>query len=300
MAKSTDGKRRFTVRPARDHSPLRPVALNRRPWNVRALLEATATPFTIADYGPRGAIFRQGDRCDSVMQIVRGRVWLAVTARNGKEAICGLLGTGAFLGEEALVGCGERRQSAIAMTATQVLVVAKAHLIRLLGTQPELLDEFIAHLLARNTDLEANLTDQIFRSSEQRLAHTLLVLANCDEQGPRRCVLPDLPQEIIAEMVGTTRSRVNAFMGKFKKCGLLEEHNGVLYVNSARVQVVDERERSLSVAASAAIPRASASEERGRRVPCALPRRSAGQLNQDANALAAEARNAINDVRHHR
>ena len=143
---------------------------DRRPWNVRALLESTATPFAIADYGPRAAIFRQGDSCDSVMHIERGRVWLAVTARSGKEAICGLLGTGAFLGEEALVGRGERRQSAIALTATQVLVVAKAHMIRLLHTQPGLMDRFIAHLLARNIGLEANLTDQIFHSSEQRLA----------------------------------------------------------------------------------------------------------------------------------
>src|SRR5687767_10976848 len=95
------------------------------------------------------------------MHIERGRVWLAVTARSGKEAICGLLGTGAFLGEEALVGRGERRQSAIAMAATQVLVVAKAHMIRLLHTQPGLLDRFIAHLLARNGRLEANLTEQL-------------------------------------------------------------------------------------------------------------------------------------------
>lgn len=116
------------------------------PWNVRALLESTATPFAIVDYGPRTAIFLQGDPCDSVMHIERGRVWLAVTTPSGKEAICGLLGTGAFLGEEALTGCGERRQSATATTATQVLVVAKAHMIRLLHTQPGLLDRFIAHL----------------------------------------------------------------------------------------------------------------------------------------------------------
>ena len=113
------------------------VQNDRRSWNVRALLESTATPFTIADYALRAAIFRQGDPCDSVMHIERGRVWLAVAARNCKEAICGLLGTGAFLGEEALVGRGERRQSATAMNATQVLVVAKAHIIRLLHTQPD-------------------------------------------------------------------------------------------------------------------------------------------------------------------
>ena len=238
------------------------VQNDRHSWNVRALLESTATPFTIADYGPRAAIFRQGDPCDSVMHIERGRVWLAVTARSGKEAICGLLGTGAFLGEEALVGRAERRQSAIAMTATQVLVVAKAHMIRLLHTQPGLMDRFIAHLLARNIGLEANLTDQIFHSSEQRLAHTLLVLANCDERRPRRCALPDLPQEIIAEMVGTTRSRVNAFMGKFKKRGFIEDHSGVLYVNPARLHLVPDGDRRSSISASAAIPQAPESEER--------------------------------------
>ena len=238
------------------------VPNDRHSWNVRALLESTATPFTIVDYGPRAAIFRQGDPCDSVMHIERGRVWLAVTARSGKEAICGLLDTGAFLGEEALIGCGERRQSAIAMTATQVLVVAKAHMIRLLHTQPGLMDRFIAHLLARNIRLEADLTDQIFNSSEQRLAHTLLVLANWDERFARRGALPDLPQEIIAEMVGTTRSRVNAFMGKFKKRGFIEDHSGVLYVNPVRLHLVPDGDRRSSIAASAAIPRAPESEER--------------------------------------
>jgi CRP-like cAMP-binding protein len=238
------------------------VQNDRHSWNVRALLESTATPFAIADYGPRAVISGQGDPCDSVMHIERGRVWLAVTARSGKEAICGVLGAGAFLGEEALVDRGERRQRAIAMTATQVLVVAKAHMTRLLRTQPGLLDEFIAHLLARNNRLEANLTDQIFHTSEQRLAHTLLVVANCDERRLRPCALPDLPQEIIAEMVGTTRSRVNAFMGKFKKRGFIEDHSGVLCVNPARLQLVPDGERRRSIAASAAMPQAPESEER--------------------------------------
>ena len=235
---------------------------DRRLWNVRALLESTATPFTIADYGPRTAIFRQGDPCDSVMHIERGRVWLAVTARSGKEAICGLLGAGAFVGEEALVGGGERRHSATAMTATQVLVVTRANMVRLLRTQPRLQDGFIAHLLARNARLEANVTDQIFHSSEQRLAHTLLVLANGDERLPRRAALPDLPQEIIAAMVGTTRSRVNVFMGKFKKLGFIEEHSGVLHINPARLHVVPDGERRRSLAASSAMPQAPDSEER--------------------------------------
>jgi CRP-like cAMP-binding protein len=183
------------------------------------------------------------------MHIERGRVWLAVTARSGKEAICGLLDTGAFLGEEALTGCGERRQSATAMTATQVLVVAKAQMIRLLRTRPGLLDRFIAHLLARNTRLEANLTEQLLYSSEQRLAHLLLVLADYDKRRPRRCALPDIPQEIIAEMVGTTRSRVNVFMGKFKKLGFIEAHRGLLHVNPARLRDVYDGDRRIAIAA---------------------------------------------------
>lgn len=238
------------------------VQNDRQPWNVRALLESTATPFIIADYGPRAAIFRQGDPCDSVMHIARGRVWLAVRGHSGKEAICGLLGAGAFVGEEALSGCGERRQSATAMTATQLLVVAKADMIRLLHTQPGLVDRFIAHLLARNLRLEANLIDQLLYCAEQRLAHLLLVLANCDERCPRRCALPRLPQGILAEMVGTTRSRVSAFMGKFKKRGLIEENRGVLHVNPARLHVVDDGDRRISIAASAEDLQAPEPEER--------------------------------------
>lgn len=235
---------------------------DRHPWNVRALLESTSLPFTIADYRPRAAIFRQGDACDSVMHIERGRVWLAVTARSGKEAICDVLDSGAFLGEDALTGCGERRLSATAMITTQVLVVAKAHMIRLLHMQPGLLDRFIAHLLARHIRLEENLTEQLLYSSEQRLAHLLPVLAHCDERCPRRCALPDLPQEIIAEMVGTTRSRVNDFMGRFKKLGLIEEHSGRLHLNPDRLRNVHDSDRRMAIDASAAIPHAPEPEER--------------------------------------
>jgi CRP-like cAMP-binding protein len=213
---------------------------NLRPSSVRALLESTETPFTVADYRRRAVIFAQGDACDSVMHIEKGRVRLAVTAFSGKEAICGFLGTGAFLGEEALGGHAERRQTATATTATEVLVVAKARMIQLLGTQPAIAERFIAYLLARNTRLEADLTDQLLYSSEQRLAHTLLVLANCDERRPCRGVLPNVSQEIIAEMVGTTRSRVNFFMGKFKRLGFIEEDGGVLQVNSSRLHILDD------------------------------------------------------------
>ncbi|HEX7282443.1 MAG TPA: Crp/Fnr family transcriptional regulator [Vicinamibacterales bacterium] len=233
-----------------------------RLWNLRALLESTATPFAIVEYRPRVTIFRQGDPCDSVMHIETGRVWLAVTGFSGKEAICALLEKGAFLGEEALVGQGERRQSATAMTATEVLVVAPADVARLLRTQPRLLDAFIAHLLARNSRLEANLTAQFFHSSEQRLAHLLLLLANHNERRPRRpCPLPGLSQEILAEMVGTTRSRVNGFLGRFKKLGFVEKHSGILYVDPGRLPAVLGGHQSVPIAAST-VPQAPTPHER--------------------------------------
>ncbi|MDP1570169.1 MAG: Crp/Fnr family transcriptional regulator [Vicinamibacterales bacterium] len=242
-----------------------PLQNDRRPWNVRALLESTETPFAVADYRPRAVLFHQGDPCDSVMYIERGRVWLAVMARSGKEAICGVLGSGAFLGEEALAGCRERPQSATAMASTEVLVVAKADMSRLLRTQSGLTGHFIAHLIARHTRLEVTLTDQLLHSSEERLAHVLLALASCDERRPGRYVLPHLPQEIIAEMVGTTRSRVNAFMGKFKKLGFLEGHRGMLHVNPGRLHAVRDGGRPISLAASPALPQAAEAE--GRRWP---------------------------------
>jgi CRP-like cAMP-binding protein len=138
---------------------------NDRPMNVRALLESLGTPFTIARYRPREALFLQGDACESVMYIEKGRVWLAVTTPSGQEAICGLLAAGAFLGEEALGGDAVRRQTAIAMTETEVLAIAKAEMIRLLRTQRVIADRFLAHVLERNIRLETDLSDQLLYSS---------------------------------------------------------------------------------------------------------------------------------------
>jgi CRP-like cAMP-binding protein len=219
---------------------------DRRSLTVRALLESRATPFTVAGYEQGAEIFFQGDAGDGVMHIEKGLVRLAVTAPNGKEAICGLLGTGAFLGEEVLGGHRVRRQTATAMTATEVLVVAKAEMIRLLRTEQVISDRFIAHILARHTRLEADLTDQLLNSSEQRLARTLLLLAGCGEGHPCRWVLPDVSQEIIAEMVGTTRSRVNVFMSKFKKLGIIEEDGGVLQLKPSLLHAVHDGNRGVS------------------------------------------------------
>jgi CRP-like cAMP-binding protein len=200
---------------------------------MRDLLESSEIPFATARFARRARVFRQGDLSDDVLHIESGGVLLAVSTRSGKEAVSGVLGTGTFLGEETLIGHSIRRQTAVALTATEVLVIAKGHLHRLLSAQPAIADRFIGHLLTRRHRLEADLTDQILCSAEQRLAHMLLVLAGCDERRPCRAALPRISQEIIAEMVGTTRSRVNVFMGKFKKTGFIEEDGGLLYVRTS-------------------------------------------------------------------
>lgn len=228
---------------------------NERPLNVHALLESTGTPFTVARYTPRATLFLQGDACESVMYIEKGRVWLAVTTPDGKRGICGVLAAGAFLGEAVLVGHAVRRQTATAMTATEVLVVPKAQMIWLLHSQPAIADRFIAHVVERNARLEADLSDQLLYSSEQRLAHALLVLASCDERRYCRCILPDVSQEIIAEIVGTTRSRVNLFMGKFKKLGFLEQEGGVFHVDPALLHLVDDSHRGRATRRAVSQPR---------------------------------------------
>ena len=195
----------------------------KRTFDLRAALDAQATPFDVANYQPKEVIFLQGDPSDSVMYIEDGSVRLTVTASNGKEATLGLLGPGAFLGEEVLSGRVDRPDTATAMAKTTVLEVAKPEMIQRLGTPHPLSERFIAHILARNTRLEADLIDQLFNSCEKRVARTLMLLAGDGE----RDVMPNVSQEVIAEMVGTTRSRVNLFMNKFKRLGFIEYEDGL-------------------------------------------------------------------------
>ena len=156
---------------------------------------------------------------------------------NGKEAVVAVLGPGDFFGEGALAGQPMRLATATAMTASRILLVPKRHMIRLLHQQHALSDRFIAHMLARNTRVEEDLVDQLFNASEKRLARTLLLLARDGKpDGPRR-VLPKISQEVLAEMVGTTRSRVNFFMNKFRKLGFIE-YNGGPKVHHALLSVV--------------------------------------------------------------
>ncbi|MBP6715668.1 MAG: Crp/Fnr family transcriptional regulator [Acidobacteria bacterium] len=197
---------------------------------MRALLESTKTPFTACTYPADATIFMQGDAAEHVIYLEEGTVRLAVASESGKEAICGVLTSGTFIGEGALRHEDARRHTAFAMTPVVALEIATADMLQLLRVDGPLFTQFIGHLLTRHMHLEADLTDQIISSSEQRVARALLRLAGCGI-APARNVLPQISQELIAQMVGTTRSRVNAFMGKFKRLGLIEASGGQVQVN---------------------------------------------------------------------
>jgi CRP-like cAMP-binding protein len=198
---------------------------------LRALLESTGTSFDVVKYRQGARIFSQGDDARSILQLEQGRVWLAVTTPGGKEAICGIVEPGGLIGDEVLAGQTSRPHSATAMVATTVLVIAKEALMPLLRTHPIITGKFISQVLERSIELQTELVEQLLYTCEERVAHTLLKLAGCDARRCGVCALPRVSQEVIAEMVGTTRSRVNLFMNRFKRSGLLRKENGVLHVD---------------------------------------------------------------------
>jgi CRP-like cAMP-binding protein len=188
-------------------------------------------------YQPHAVIFSQGDASDSVFYIQKGAVKLSVLSHRGKEAVVAMLGPGDFFGERALAGHPVRLEAATAISATTVLTIPKQQMISLLHEQHTLSDRFITHMLARNIRIEEDLVDQLFNSSEKRLARTLLLLARYGKPDQTDRVLPRISQETLAEMIGTTRSRVNVFMNKFKKLGFIE-YNGGLKVNHSLLTVI--------------------------------------------------------------
>jgi CRP/FNR family transcriptional regulator, cyclic AMP receptor protein len=213
------------------------MAPKTKPLNPETFLNSPGLAKRVVRYPAGASIFAQGDVCDSVLYIQDGSVKLSVVSHSGKEAVVAVLGTGDFFGEGALAGQPVRLATASAMTASRILVVPKRQMIRLLHQQHALSDRFIAHMLARNARLEEDLVDQLFNASEKRLARTLLLLARYGKPRGRRRVLPRISQEVLAEMVGTTRSRVNFFMNKFRKLGFID-YNGVLQVHDALLSVV--------------------------------------------------------------
>ena len=208
-----------------------------RSFNVQEFLDSEGLARKIVEYRRAEAIFTQGDVCESVLYIQKGGVKLSVLSKTGREAIVAMLGPGDFFGEGCLAAQPVRMGSATAITSSTILLIEKDQMIRLLHKQHALSDRFIAHMLARNIRVEEDLIDQLFNSSEKRLARTLLLLARYGKQDKPQRVLPKLSQETLAEMIGTTRSRVNFFMNKFKRLGFIETDGG-LKINSSLLSVV--------------------------------------------------------------
>ena len=206
------------------------------PFDLQAFLDSAGVARTIRKYKPPAVIFSQGDPAADVFYIQNGSVKLSVLSRTGKEAVVAVLGKGDFFGEGCLAAQPRRIATASAMSASTVLVVEKPQMLVMLHTQTALAERFLAHMLARNIRVEEDLVDQLFNSSEKRLARVLLLLARYGKADqPLR--IPKMSQETLAEIVGTTRSRVNFFMNKFRDLGFIE-YNGDIKVNSSLLTVV--------------------------------------------------------------
>jgi CRP/FNR family cyclic AMP-dependent transcriptional regulator len=209
----------------------------KRPFNAQAFLDSAGVARTIVEYRRADVIFSQGDPCESVLYIQKGGVKLSVLSKAGREAVVAMLGPGEFFGEGCLAGQPVRMGSATATTDSTILRVDKDHMVRLLHKQHALSDRFIAHMLARNIRIEEDLIDQLFNSSEKRLARTLLLLARYGKHDQPVRAVPSISQETLAEMIGTTRSRVNFFMKKFQRLGFIDYTDG-LKVNNSLLTVV--------------------------------------------------------------
>ena len=201
------------------------------------LVDWTGVPLQRVEYEPAATIFAQGDPATSVMYVDSGAVRLSVVSHAGKEAVVAVLEDGHFFGEGCLASQPRRIATATAMAPCTIISVDKPDMVRQLHARPAFADRFMTHMLTRNIRIEEDLIDQLFNSSEKRLARTLLLLARYGEPEASHRMLPRVSQETLAEMIGTTRSRVNFFMNKFRKLGFIE-YNGGLKINNSLLSVV--------------------------------------------------------------
>jgi len=208
-----------------------------RPAIIPAAIDWAGVHVERTEFPIGATIFAQGEPATSVLYVERGAVQLSVLSPGGKEAVIAVLNDNHFFGEGCLVGQPNRMATASAMAASMVVIVEKPEMVRQLHARPELADRFLTHMLTRNIRIEEDLIDQLFNSSEKRLARTLLLLARYGEPEASHRTLPRVSQETLAEMVGTTRSRVNFFMNKFRKLGFIE-YNGDLKINNSLLSVV--------------------------------------------------------------
>jgi CRP/FNR family cyclic AMP-dependent transcriptional regulator len=208
----------------------------RRGFDVEAYLESAGPARRVVKYRRGEVVFSQGNPGTDIRYLQKGAIKLSVLSKIGKEAVVAMLAPGDFFGEGALAGQTVRIGTATAVAASTVLIIEKEAMVRLLHEEPTFSDRFINYMLTRNMRVEADLVDQLFNSSEKRLARTLLLLARYGQAHPQH-TLPKISQETLAEMIGATRSRVNFFMNKFRKLGLIE-YNGGLKINSSLLSIV--------------------------------------------------------------
>ncbi|HZR03892.1 MAG TPA: Crp/Fnr family transcriptional regulator [Burkholderiales bacterium] len=207
------------------------------PFEVERFLSNVDGGRSVSTYRKGQTVYAQGDPADAVYYIQKGRVKKTVVSEQGKEAVVALLGAGDFSGEGCLSGQALRLATVSALTECVVMRIEKPAILRVLHEEPKFAEMFIAYLLARNSRIEEDLVDQLFNSSEKRLARVLLLMANFGKEGKPEPVVPKISQETLAEIVGTTRSRVSAFMNKFRKLGFIN-YNGSLEVHNSLLNVV--------------------------------------------------------------
>jgi len=209
----------------------------RAAFDPRVFLSKVGKGRTIAKLRMNQIVFAQGDAADSVFFIEQGKVKVTVVSEQGKEAVVAVLGIGEFCGEGCLAGQPRRMATATAMTECEIMRLEKAAVIRVLHDEPTFSEMFVSHLLTRNIRVEADLVDQLFNSSEKRLARALLLLANFGKEGRPEPIITKISQETLADLIGTTRSRVSFFMNKFRQLGFIE-YNGNVVVHSSLLSVV--------------------------------------------------------------
>ncbi len=192
---------------------------------------------SIATVQPKEIVYRQGDPADAVYYIEAGKIQLTVVSEHGKEGVIAMLELGEFFGEGCIAGQAVRMASASATAKSTIVRIEKAKMISVLHEQPAISDMFMAFLLSRNIQIEADLVDQLFNSSERRLARLLLLLANFGKEGKMETIIPTINQDVLAARVGTTRSRINFFMNKFRKLGFIE-YNGGLKIHTSLLNVI--------------------------------------------------------------
>jgi CRP-like cAMP-binding protein len=206
-------------------------------FDVESFLNSAGVARTMTEFARKDTLFSQGDPCTNIMYIRKGGVKISVVSKTGKEAVVGILGPGDFIGEGGMAGQPLRMATATAVAPVSALVIDNKEMFRVLHSETAFSDRFISYMLHRNVRIEEDLIDQLFNSSEKRLARTLLLLARYGQQDKPQRVLPKIPQETLAEMIGTTRSRVNFFMNKFKRMGFIK-YNGGLQINASLLSVV--------------------------------------------------------------